>query len=209
MALHFLYGTFGKNAFLLPERVEVNGSIEAALPGQVDGYVSGDVRTTGKLVIGKKARIQGNVYAGDLVSYGRIDGDVFVNGKAVLSGKARVKGDITATVLDIQGEAVVDGTIHKNIHSDIPDAAEDTGLGGNAAEASAEPAVLSGRSPEPAVLPGQGGSAGPEASSGRSIKPGAPSGRSVQPGALSGQTAGPSAGESSIREEEKQATSWF
>ena len=181
MTLQFLYETFGKNVFLLPERVEIDGSIEAAVPGQIDGYVKGDVRTTGKLVIGKKARIQGNVYAGDLVSYGRIDGDVFVNGKALLAGRARIKGDVTATVLDIREEAVVDGTIHKNIHSGTPDVPEDVELGGNAAEASAEPGV----------------------SASQAIDPAAPSGR------RSADPAAPSAGRSSILEEEELATSWF
>jgi cytoskeletal protein CcmA (bactofilin family) len=137
LSLHFLYGTFGKNAFFLPERVEVNGSIEAAVPGQIDGYVKGDVRTPGKLLIGKKARIQGNVYAGELVLYGRIHGNVFVTNKAALSGKAYVRGDVTAMVLDIEGEAIIDGAIWKNIGSEARPETED----GNPAEAGQEAAT--------------------------------------------------------------------
>jgi cytoskeletal protein CcmA (bactofilin family) len=125
--LYFLYRTFGKNTFLLPGQLEVNGSIEATASGQIEGRIRGDVRTTGKLVIGKNAHVMGNVYAADLVSYGKIYGDVFIDNKATFIGRAYVKGDVTAMTLDIEENAVIDGAITKNVSSEAENVSSEAG----------------------------------------------------------------------------------
>ena len=108
---------FGKGRFLLPREVVVQGSIEAAIPGRIDGTVKGDVRTEGMLIIGSGASVRGNVYATDLVSYGKIYGDIYISNKAVINNVAYVKGDVNAVVLEVKEGAVIEGAIRKNISS--------------------------------------------------------------------------------------------
>lgn len=115
---------FGKGKFLLPRQVVVQGSIEASIPGRVDGTVKGDVKTEGMLVIGSQASIRGNVYATDLISYGKIYGDIYITNKAVINNIAYVKGDVNAVVLEVKQGAVIEGTIRKNIPA-RPDAKDD------------------------------------------------------------------------------------
>lgn len=105
---------FGKGEFLIPRQVSVQGTIESSIPGTVDGNVRGDVRAEGMLVIGKTGSIRGNVYATDLITFGKIYGDVFVSNKAVISNKAYVKGDVTALVLEVEQDAVIEGAIRKH-----------------------------------------------------------------------------------------------
>lgn len=100
--------------FLIPGQVSVQGAIESTIPGRVDGNVRGDVRTQGTLVIGKTGSIRGNVYATDLITYGKVYGDLFVTNKAVISNKAYVKGDVTALVLEVEQDAVIEGAIRKH-----------------------------------------------------------------------------------------------
>jgi cytoskeletal protein CcmA (bactofilin family) len=105
---------FGKDMFLIPSQVSVQGAIESTIPGRIDGNVRGDVRTEGMLVIGKSANIRGNIYATDLVAFGKVYGDIFISNKAVISNKAYVKGDVTALVLEVEQDAVIEGAIRKH-----------------------------------------------------------------------------------------------
>jgi cytoskeletal protein CcmA (bactofilin family) len=106
---------FRKGMFIIPEEVSVQGTIESPLPGRIDGNVRGDVNTLGMLIIGKTGSIRGNIHAADLIAYGKVFGDIYVTNKAVISNKAYIKGDITALVLEVEEEAIIDGTIHKNL----------------------------------------------------------------------------------------------
>jgi cytoskeletal protein CcmA (bactofilin family) len=105
---------FGKDMFLIPGQVSIQGAIESTIPGRIDGNVRGDVRTEGMLVIGKTASIRGNIHATDLVAFGKVYGDIFVSNKAVISNKAYVKGDVTALVLEVEQDAVIEGAIRKH-----------------------------------------------------------------------------------------------
>jgi cytoskeletal protein CcmA (bactofilin family) len=105
----------GKGRFLLPRQVVVQGSIEATIPGRIDGNVKGDVRAEGLLVIGPQASVRGNVYATDLVTYGKIYGDIYVTNKAVISNVAYVKGDVNALILEVKEGAVIEGAIRKSL----------------------------------------------------------------------------------------------
>lgn len=119
---------FGKDMFLIPSQVSVQGAIESTIPGRIDGNVRGDVRTEGMLVIGKSANIRGNIYATDLVAFGKVYGDIFVSNKAVISNKAYIKGDVTALVLEVEQDAVIEGAIRKHpTEADdvVPPAAEE------------------------------------------------------------------------------------
>lgn len=105
---------FGKDMFVIPAKVSVQGAIESTIPGRIDGNIRGDVRIEGMLVIGKSAGIRGNVYATDLVMYGKVYGDIFISNKAVIGNKAYVKGDVTALVLEVEQDAVIEGAIRKH-----------------------------------------------------------------------------------------------
>ncbi|WP_298735087.1 polymer-forming cytoskeletal protein [uncultured Chitinophaga sp.] len=105
----------GKGRFLLPRQVVVQGNIEATIPGRIDGNVKGDVKTEGLLVIGPQANIKGNVYATDLVTYGKIYGDIYITNKAVISNVAYIKGDVNALILEVKEGAVIEGAIRKSL----------------------------------------------------------------------------------------------
>lgn len=98
----------------MPKDVTVNGSIHSALSGYIDGTVEGNLKTEGSLIISQNAIIRGNVYANDLIVYGRIYGDIFCTNKTVLANTSYIKGNISAGELDIKEGAVIEGIIKKS-----------------------------------------------------------------------------------------------
>ncbi|WP_343690639.1 polymer-forming cytoskeletal protein [Chitinophaga sp.] len=114
--IEILKNAFRKGMFLIPKEVSVQGAIESPIPGRIDGTVRGDVRTDGLLTIGHTASIRGNVYATDLVHFGKVYGDIFITNKAVISNKAYIKGDVTALILELEEEAVIEGAIRKHVN---------------------------------------------------------------------------------------------
>lgn len=111
----FFRNLTAKGSFVLPAEVSVQGAIEATIPGRIDGQVRGDVKTSGKLIIGENALIRGNVHAAELVAYGKVHGDIFTTHKAFICNKAYIKGDVNAMVLEIEEGAVIEGAIRKNV----------------------------------------------------------------------------------------------
>lgn len=127
-------------SFSIPLGVVVGGDLSSELSGRVDGRVNGSVITKGKLVIGEKAVIDGNISAEQLIVFGMVHGNVEVAGKVVLHNHACVKGNVTASVLEIDETAVVKGQITKSKYLYL------NGHNNGAAEI-----VLPRRKPEPVI----------------------------------------------------------
>jgi cytoskeletal protein CcmA (bactofilin family) len=79
--------------------VEINGSLtfkgELTFDGQLNGgNIVGEV-----LIVGPKARIQGNIQSEALTLHGSVTGDVLVVGKCELKGSAHLNGSLTTNRL--------------------------------------------------------------------------------------------------------------
>ena len=89
--------------------VEIVGSIvfkgELAFDGQLK---NGDIKG-GKLTVGPKARIEGNVETETLTLHGAVKGDVMVTGKCDLKGSANLVGSLTTNRLAMDEGATLIG----------------------------------------------------------------------------------------------------
>ncbi len=103
-----------KTEYLLPKEVTVHGNIESAISGYIDGIVEGDIKTESNLVVSKNAIIQGDIYATNLLVYGKIYGNIFCSNKTAFANASYVKGNVTAAIFDIKEGAVIEGIIKKN-----------------------------------------------------------------------------------------------
>lgn len=101
-------------SFSIPAGVVVGGDLNSEISGRIDGRVNGSVVAKGKLIIGERAVIDGNIAAEQLIVFGMVHGNVEVAGKVVLHNHACVKGSVTASVLEIDENAVVKGLITKS-----------------------------------------------------------------------------------------------
>ena len=97
----------------MPVGVTVNGSVDADSSGRIDGSINGDITFKGKLIVGPKGVIRGNVETGDLLLYGKIYGHVYCQHKAIIRNKSYVQGNVRSMSIETEEGAVIDGMILK------------------------------------------------------------------------------------------------
>lgn len=101
-------------SFSIPFGVVVQGDLVSEISGRIDGRVNGNVVSKGKLIVGDKAVIDGNVSAGQLIVFGTVNGNVEVISKVVLHNNACIRGSVIASVLEMDQTAIVKGLITKS-----------------------------------------------------------------------------------------------
>ena len=74
-----------------------------------DGKVEGDISCNGKIVIGPKGSVTGNIVSENAEILGEVDGSVKVSAKLILKSTAIIKGDIYTQSLEIEPNARFNG----------------------------------------------------------------------------------------------------
>ena len=94
---------------VLAAGIEIVGTIRFQNDMHIDGKIDGKIESeSGKVTIGDKADIKGNIKAGEVYVYGRVDGNV-QSDRCHLHGKAVVNGDITTARLSMDEGARLSG----------------------------------------------------------------------------------------------------
>ena len=87
----------------------IEGEIVSDSNIRIDGTVVGNIRTSGRLVIGPTGKIKGEVTCEHAEIEGNLFGKIHVNGLLTLKATARLEGDIFTTKLAIEPGAVFSG----------------------------------------------------------------------------------------------------
>ncbi|RHJ90285.1 bactofilin family protein [Parabacteroides bouchesdurhonensis] len=87
----------------------VKGNIITETDFRLDGKVEGDVNCNGKIVVGPKGNVTGNIISANAEILGKVEGSIRVNAKLILKGSAVIKGDIFAQTLEIEPNARFNG----------------------------------------------------------------------------------------------------
>jgi cytoskeletal protein CcmA (bactofilin family) len=103
-----------ENSFSIPDRVTVHGAIDASTSGRIVGIVNGDVRSTGKLIINVNGRVNGDVYAEEVLLFGKVYGNVYCKHKIVLHNLSFVQGNVRAMTIETEEGAIIDGMVENN-----------------------------------------------------------------------------------------------
>lgn len=88
----------------------IKGNIITETDFRLDGSVEGDIQCKGKIVVGPKGSVTGNIIAENAEILGQITGNVQVTNKLVLKATAIVQGDISSQQLEIEPNAQLNGT---------------------------------------------------------------------------------------------------
>ncbi len=91
-----------------PQTVIV-GDIQCNGDLRLDGIVKGNIKISGRLVMGHDAKIEGLIECGNAEVSGRIKGDIKVKESLHLKKHAVLEGDIYAKKVIIEGDAVFNG----------------------------------------------------------------------------------------------------
>ncbi len=94
---------------------------------RIDGMFTGEIKSEGTLIVGKDARVDGDVQVGQLILSGNIDGRIFAEQKVVLHKTANLVGSLSTPVLVIEEGAKVEGQVTMQSASSEPKKTEGSG----------------------------------------------------------------------------------
>jgi cytoskeletal protein CcmA (bactofilin family) len=95
---------------VLASGTTVTGKIVAETDFRIDGRLEGEINCKGKIVIGSKGSIKGNVETVNAEVFGGVEGTVHVRERLVLKASADVTGDIYIQTLEIEPGAKLNGS---------------------------------------------------------------------------------------------------
>ena len=89
---------------------QITGDINSAGDVRIDGTLTGDIKLSGRLVVGPNGKIEGNVICQNADISGEIKGTVQVAEMLALKTTAKISGDIITNKLSIEPGAVYTGS---------------------------------------------------------------------------------------------------
>jgi cytoskeletal protein CcmA (bactofilin family) len=103
-------GSSGGIFNVLASGTVVTGSIVTESDFRLDGRIEGDIQCKGKIVIGPKGSIAGNIISDNAEVLGLVEGAVRIREKLVLKSSAHIKGEIYMQTVEIEPGACFNGT---------------------------------------------------------------------------------------------------
>ena len=89
---------------------KIIGTIVANNDIRIDGTVEGDIQCRGKVVIGEKGFVHGNIQCTNAEVQGRIEGKVEALQTLALRASANIQGDVVTQSLIVEPYAIFCGT---------------------------------------------------------------------------------------------------
>lgn len=94
---------------LVPAGGLFEGQIAVVADTRIDGRVTGTLRGEGRLEVGPRARIEGEIECDELIVYGAVNGPVSTHQRTRLEAGSRLDGDVSSPALRVADEAVWNG----------------------------------------------------------------------------------------------------
>lgn len=99
----------------------ITGNMRSEHSIRVDGFVTGDLISVEKIIIGAHAEIGGNLSGSDITVEGYVNGDVLSNGHLHIASNAKLYGKIYAKMISIENGAEMNGKVTVGKEVDIPE----------------------------------------------------------------------------------------
>lgn len=101
---------------IISNQTTITGDIDGHGNVRIDGTLLGNIKASGKIVIGKNGKIEGDIDCKDLVINGQVEGTVRVKGLLSLTASAKLYGDMIIQQLSVEAGAFLIG--HCNVNND-------------------------------------------------------------------------------------------
>lgn len=95
---------------LISNGTEIIGDIKSTGDIRIDGSLTGNLNTKGKVVIGQTGKVNGEIICKNSEISGIIEGKVIVNQLLNLKASSKILGDIVTSKLSIEPGAIFSGT---------------------------------------------------------------------------------------------------
>ncbi len=87
----------------------LDGDIESKGSVRIDGTVIGNIKVKGHLIMGKEAKVEGDINSGSAKISGKVTGNIVAKDKLEFNPNSTIIGDVTTKNLLIASGAVFDG----------------------------------------------------------------------------------------------------
>lgn len=94
---------------LICEGTSIVGDIKTKNDIRIDGSIKGKVHTTGRLVVGNTAKIEGDIECTNIDVMGVVMGNINAEAAVTLKAPARIVGNIVSAVLSVEQGVFFDG----------------------------------------------------------------------------------------------------
>lgn len=94
----------------------IKGDIATDADFRLDGEIAGNIVCKGKIVIGSKAVVEGNIDAGSAEILGKVHGHVRVKELLSIKATAHIDGDVEMQTLSVEPPAFLSGNCYMITH---------------------------------------------------------------------------------------------
>jgi cytoskeletal protein CcmA (bactofilin family) len=102
---------------LISNGTDITGDIKSSGDIRIDGTLSGNLATKGKVVIGPTGKVKGEIVCKNSEVSGGIEGKITVNQLLILKASSKILGDIATSKLSIEPGAIFSGNCKMNENS--------------------------------------------------------------------------------------------
>jgi cytoskeletal protein CcmA (bactofilin family) len=95
---------------VIAQGTKIEGDITSAGPFRIDGQVEGNIKTTGKIVVGKAGSIKGTLQGENADFEGRFSGKLLLSGTLSLKSTAQIDGEVQVNKLAVEPGATFNAT---------------------------------------------------------------------------------------------------
>jgi cytoskeletal protein CcmA (bactofilin family) len=88
---------------------DITGDVKSTGDIRIDGSLTGNLNTKGKIVIGPTGKVNGEVVCKNSEVSGTVEGKIIVNQLLILKASSKIFGDIATSKLSIEPGAVFSG----------------------------------------------------------------------------------------------------
>ncbi|WP_299121171.1 polymer-forming cytoskeletal protein [Winogradskyella sp. R77965] len=95
---------------IIAQGTKIVGDIASQGPFRIDGTVEGNVKTSGKIVVGKSGFIKGTLQGENADFEGKFSGKLILSGTLSLKSTAHIEGEVHITKLAVEPGAAFNAT---------------------------------------------------------------------------------------------------
>ncbi len=95
---------------IIGKGTSITGNINSDGDIRIDGNIEGNIKATGKVLIGKTGNIKGDIFCAVLDVSGKINGKINVSEILSLKADSNILGDIITQKITIEPGAILNGT---------------------------------------------------------------------------------------------------
>ena len=95
---------------IIAQGTKIVGDIASQGPFRIDGTIEGNVKTTGKVVVGKSGFIKGTLQGDNADFEGKFSGNLILSGTLSLKSTAHIEGEVHTSKLAVEPGATFNAT---------------------------------------------------------------------------------------------------